>query len=330
MISFYTPYQLIKEWRDNNIAALQFSTDELQHFHDTIIRNTFEITLNEMIKNFQQPPCDFSWFVMGSAGRCEQAVMSDQDHGLIYEDTSKKTSDYFLEFGKRLCSALDYIGYPYCEGNVMSSNPLWCQSKSNWEDLIYNWIDENSWASLRNLLIFFDARVVIGKEQPIQQLKNIIYKSIEKHPYLIRRLFENTMYIEKAVGIFNQFLTEAYGPYPGCINLKRTAFFPYVNAIRLLAIIENIDETSTLSRLKKLSEQGEHNRNLDPYYENFKKLLQYRLHEEKTSNYEDVHYLQVKNLKKAEKHEIKQLLKDGRKLQRYTESVVNRKMKNED
>lgn len=329
MISFYTPYKSLKEWRDNNIATYQFSTDELQYFHDTVMKNTFEITLNHMIQDFGHPPCDFSWFVMGSAGRCEQAVISDQDHGIIYEETSRIASVYFLEFGKRLCSGLDYLGYPYCDGNVMCSNPLWCQSKSEWENQIRNWIEEDRWESLRNLLIFFDARVLIGKGQPIQQLKKVIFTTIEIHPFLIRRLFENTMYVEKTVGLFNQLLTESYGPYTGCINLKRKAFFPYVNAIRLLAIIENIDETSTLFRLEILCEQAEHSRNLSHYYDNFKKLLQLRLQEEKTGNYEDVHYLHVKNLSRAEKIEIKQLLMDGRKLHDYTETVIKRKMKNE-
>lgn len=329
MNSSYTPYESLKKWRDNLVATHQFKADELHHFHELVLKKVYAITLEIMISENGLPPCEFTWFMMGSAGRCEQAVISDQDHGIIYEKTSEQASIYFLDFGKRLCLGLHYLGYPYCDGNVMSSNSLWCQSIIGWEEQINNWLDEASWESVRCLIIFFDGRAIAGEAEPVLKLKRLIHQAVEKHPLLLGRFLENTMYIEKSVGLFNHFLTVGHGPYTDCIDLKKTAFFPYVNAIRILAIKENISETSTILRLESLLQIAPYCQNLEIYYANFVHLLGIRLHHASKMKYEEIHYLQVKRLSKGERHALKQILKDGRKLYHYVGSIVNRVIKNE-
>ncbi|RFB12175.1 hypothetical protein DZB84_19530 [Bacillus sp. HNG] len=329
MDGFLESYQLIKNWHDVNVLTHQISTEQLHLSHEFVLKTVFEITLKEMAKDYGPPPCDFSWFVMGSAGRCEQAVISDQDHGILYEEASESAASYFSVFGKMLVSALDYIGYPQCEGNVMSSNPLWCQSKRNWEIQIKKWIHDNTWESLRYLLIFCDARVVVGDEKKVLSLKNIIHQTIEKQPTVLMRLFENTKHTVKGIGLFNQFLTVSSGPYTGHMDLKTTAIFPYVNAVRLLSIIEKIETTSTLSRIEALCMRDKYTKIIDTHHSNFKKLMHYRLLYGDTTNYEGGHYLNIKMLERAEKLEMKQILRDVEKLQRVTEVMVQGVIKNE-
>ncbi|MCC3358139.1 DUF294 nucleotidyltransferase-like domain-containing protein [Bacillus sp. REN16] len=323
------PYQSIKKWHNDNVLAQQINTDKLHLIHDFVMKNVCEITLKEMMKDYGTPPCEFSWFVMGSAGRCEQAVISDQDHGIIYEEDNESAASYFFIFGKRLVSALDYVGYPLCEGDVMSSNPLWCQSKRDWEIQIKKWIHDDTWKSLRYLLIFYDARVVVGEEKGVQTLKNIIYQTIEKQPSVLVRLLENTKHTVKAIGLFNQFLTVSSGPYTGYIDLKMTALFPYVNAVRLLSIIEKIDSTSTLARMESLCLSDMYVKIMDTHHSNFKKLMYYRLLHDDAKGYESGHYLNIKRLNKLEKLEIKQILKDVGKIQRFSEWMVQGAIKNE-
>ncbi|THE13136.1 hypothetical protein E1I69_08520 [Bacillus timonensis] len=329
MDGFLEPYQSIKNWHDVNVITHQISTEQLQVFHEFVLKTVFEITSEEMMKNYGPPPCEFSWFVMGSAGRCEQAVISDQDHGILYEEESVSAASYFSIFGKSLVSALDYIGYPQCEGNVMSSNPLWCQSKRNWEIQIKKWIKDNTWESLRYLLIFFDARVVVGDEKKVRSLKKIIHQTIDKQPAVLVRLLENTKHTVKGIGLFNQFLTVVSGPYTGQMDLKTTAIFPYVNGIRLLSIIEKIETTSTLARMEALCMCDKYTKIINTHHSNFKKLMQYRLLHGDTTSYEGGHYLNIKRLKRVEKLEMKQILRDVEKLQRVTELMVQGEMNNE-
>ncbi|MEK3885994.1 DUF294 nucleotidyltransferase-like domain-containing protein [Bacillus sp. FSL K6-3431] len=323
MLGLHASYQSLKIWH-NHIISLQSNSDELQLFHEYVMKKVYEIALEEMTRDYGAPPCKYSWFVTGSAGRCEQARLSDQDHGIIYDEINGGTDSYFLTFGEKISSGLYYMGYPLCQGNVMSSNRLWCRSITEWEIQIEKWIKEDKWESLRYLLIFFDARVIVGNEKTVLYLKKLIYQAIQEQSTILGRLLENTKYTVKAIGLFNQFLTIASGPYTGFINLKLTAIIPYVNAVRLLAIHEKIEKTSTLGRIEALSNYPTYKRILGPHYRNFKKLLQQRLKHDNGTNYEDAHYINVKSLNKKEKLEIKQILKEVRRLQKFTEMIIQR------
>ena len=329
MQGFHESYQSIKKWQNAHMSDHQMNADKLHLLHDYVIKNVFEITLKEMNRDFGPPPCEFSWFVMGSAGRCEQALISDQDHGLLYETDNVSAASYFLTFGKMLTTALDDIGYPLCEGNVMSSNPLWCQSEKDWDIQIKNWIHADTWESLRYLLIFFDARVVVGDEERVLSLKRTIFRIIGKQPSVLERLLENTKHRVKATGLFNQFLTITSGTHNGCIDLKNTALLPYVNAIRLLSMVERIESTSTLDRMEALCLLERYKKIMNTHHANFKKIIKYRLSRVDAKSYEDGRYINIKRLNKQEKVEMKQIFKDVEKIQNFIEIVVKGVIKNE-
>ncbi|MCP3738165.1 DUF294 nucleotidyltransferase-like domain-containing protein [Rossellomorea sp. BNER] len=328
MSGLHVPYLSLKNWRASKIED-HSSTDEVNHFHDIVMKKLFEMVLNKVKENFGPPPCHYSWFVMGSAGRFEQAIISDQDHGLIYEAANGEATNYFRVLGEEITKGLHAIGYPYCEGDVMSSNPLWCKSIQEWEVQLTKWIKEESFESVRFLLIFYDARVLVGEDSHVAHLRQQMRDHIEKEPDFLNRLLVNTRHVKKSVGIFRQLLTETHGAHAGCIDLKHSAFFPFVNAVRLLTIKENVGGTSTLSRLEKLSGLPEYNKRLELYKEDYEKLLHYRLqhHKKATEHYEDVHYLDVKELNKIERKEIKQILLNSKRLQDYAEFIIKRTFK---
>ncbi len=318
------PYSQIKKWRDNKWNDHQDSSHALNDFHDELMMKVFDAALERHISEFGPVPCRYTWFVMGSAGRFEQAIISDQDHGLIYEERNEKTNRYFITFGKELANGLNEVGYPYCDGNVMSSNPIWSKSIIEWEEQLSKWLTEESFESIRFLLIFYDARVLIGEEAYCKKLKQIVHDYIKKNPRFLERLLENTQHVKKAVGFFHQFLTEPHGAHAGSIELKQSGFFPYVNNVRLLAMKESLEATSTLARLKALNNMSKYKQNLSWCAKEFEKLLHYRLqyHKKNTENYDDIHYLNIKELSKDEKKEMKHILLNGQKLQEYTQSVI--------
>ncbi|WP_100330645.1 DUF294 nucleotidyltransferase-like domain-containing protein [Bacillus xiapuensis] len=314
----FTSFQALRRWRDEQHQTHQSPADEFDAFHERMMAAALAIALKEMNREYGPPPCRFAWFLTGSAGRRERTADSDQDHGIIYDQATDAAAAYFLAFGDKISRGLDVTGYPYCTGKVMSSNPLWCQSFEGWSLQLDNWIMEESWESIRYLLIFYDARALAGETKQILMLKQQMLGRIRQYPHLLGRLLDNTRYRKKAVGIFGQLLTETAGRHQGCVDLKTAAFFPYVNSIRLLAIKEMITCTSTLSRLKELMQRSSHQQELDHYYKNFRRLLQYRLQKGR--------FLCVKSLSRSEKSEIKHLLTDGKRLSLYTEKAVTRAM----
>lgn len=298
---------------------------ELNKIHDEAMKRSFRFSLEQMEKELGPPPCEFSWFLVGSGGRREQAKISDQDHGMIFRSNHKEAEHYFLLLGKEVSKGLNILGYPYCEGNVMSSNSLWCQSEQKWIEQIQKWLSEETFDSIRYLLIFFDARKIFGTFDPLKKLKQFYFDHLAKQPSFLKRLLNNTMHVKKAIGVFHQFLPETYGPHAGAIDLKQTGLLPYVNSIRLLAIKEQITETSTLSRFEALIHQKGLGDLLSPYYQSFQELLTIHfVNSLKADRYSEVHYLFLKNVSKEEKKMLKQIFLNGKKLMNDTVTMIEK------
>jgi CBS domain-containing protein len=317
-------YELIKQWKDENIFS--FSTSgELNIFHDSIMKKVFINAFQRTIEEHGKPTSSFSWFVTGSAGRFEQGYISDQDHGLVFNSTNQETVLFFYELGKEISFGLHEVGYPYCEGKVMSSNPTWCKSLEDWKKQITHWADDGSLESIRYLQIFFDARNLYGEADLIIQLKGHFFDLLNQNPVLIERFYENIRHYKKSVGVFGQVFVEQNGPFEGSLDIKQSAFIPYVNAIRLLSIKEEITESSTLARINKLSNFPSYDHDLRNYEVNFRNLLEMRLSFFKgLGDYTKSHYLPIGQLSKLEKKNLIKLLKDGEKLHHYVQDQINK------
>lgn len=305
-------FESIKQWKDEQIHRFLHDTIALNHFHDQVMIKVFEVARRKM--DLQSPPCRYAWFITGSGGRLEQGIISDQDHGIVYEISNEQNDDYFKALGEQLADGLHVVGYPYCQGKIMSSNPVWCKSQANWEQQLEHWMQDEGWESIRQLQIFIDARVLVGEQELIDRLKTFFFDYVRSHPSLLNRFMLNVQHIKNGIGLLGQILVERYGVYGGCIDLKYAAFLPYVNAVRLLSIKEGIFETSTLRRMEKLKQLDDYSTMLSDSEENFMNLLKYRLSLSSAENYTDTHYLNVEQLSKHERKELKQILKDGKQL----------------
>jgi CBS domain-containing protein len=314
-------YESIKGWKETHIADYMSDSESLNTFHDEVMKKVFDVA-SARLKS--KPPCSFVWFITGSGGRFEQGLISDQDHGIVYSEDSQEANHYFHELGKEISLGLEVVGFPLCEGKVMSSNPLWCQAVTSWKSQVVSWMEESSWVSIRNLQIFYDARRLIGDSNLLFQIKGVIHDYCHEHPSVLARLLENVKHVKKTIGPLGQIIVEEKGLHAGAIDLKYSAFIPYVNAVRLLAWKEGISETSTINRLKELSKLGKYE-DLSAYQENFLQLLQFRLkHLSRSASYDDSHYLYVKRLTKEDQKIIKKILKDGRKLQQYVQRMIEK------
>jgi CBS domain-containing protein len=319
----HVKYEEIRSYRDQQIPAVINDHFKLNLLHDKVITKVIDLSVSRIQVRNGPPPCPYSFFVMGSAGRFEQSIWSDQDHGIIYEQQSDEIKDYFLDLGREISVGLQIAGYDYCDGAVMASNPLWCKSLSEWQQQLSRWIQDSTWESIRQLLIFIDGRSMYGEEIYIEDLKHLVYQSIHNGP-LLKRVLTNTLYFKKGMGVLGQVLVETHGPHAGLLNIKETALFPYVNAARLLAIKENITATSTLLRLDSIPDRLIKTSTKELYKQQFLKLLNYRLAHCDNTSYESSHYLRVDTLSKMQKNEVKEILKNGLALYRFVKNLVEK------
>ncbi|WP_226038542.1 DUF294 nucleotidyltransferase-like domain-containing protein [Aquibacillus saliphilus] len=315
-------YAEIFRWRKQQIIEVSMNHQQLNELHDEIIEKTVELAMEKVQSELGSPPAPFAFFLMGSAGRFEQSVWSDQDHGIIF-DGSNSCQFYFLTLGTEITNGLAEVGYERCDGLVMSSNPNWCQSIAGWKTQLVDWLNEASWKSLRHFSTFFDSRVLVGEVSFLTELKTEVFQVLRQQPSLYLRLVENVDFIKKGIGVFGQLLPELHGENTGTIQLKQTAFFPYVNALRLLALKDEMFEPSTISRFKELSFDAYPS--IKSYQDNFIELLDFRLYFKKEAkNYQEVHLIHLDSLTKEDKQKLKQLMKKGYKLFSETKTIMEK------
>lgn len=303
----------------------ELTNEMLNDRHDLTLKEAFAVVYEEFTKEHGKAPCDFVWFVTGSAGRKEQGIISDQDHGMIYQEDEPAVQAYFSALGKLVSDALNTIGYPYCEGNVMSSNHIWCKSFAGWKKQLRKWMEMENWESIRYLQIFYDSRGLIGNGELVQGLKGVIHDYRQEHPALLVRFLNNVMRIKKGVGIFGQFFVERSGAHRGSLHMKNTLYLPYVNSIRLLAIKEGIIATSTLERIAELKNRSSYESLMKEYETYFRRILLLRIVSfQDATDYSDVHFLNINKLTKEERADVKHLLRKGIKLYQQVKRLIEK------
>lgn len=318
---FKNHYLKIRQWRDEHIHEVCEDSKALNDFHDKLIKTTVQKAIEKVESELGPAPAHFAFFIMGSGGRSEQSIWSDQDHGIIF-DGKDEFKSYFLYLGNEISDGLHVVGYEYCDGKVMSSNPKWCNSMDGWKKQIGDWLNEASWETLRYFSTFFDSRVLLGEAGFLKKLKELAFHKLKNEPYLYIRLLENISHMKKGIGILGQLLPDSYGKEAGSMNMKAVIFFPYVNSLRLLALKEEITAPSTLTRFQLLPDSY---MNIKKYQSSFERLLYLRLYYKKYSkSYDDVHFLNIDSLTKSEKQELKRIMKNGYKLFAETKDIIRK------
>ncbi len=235
----------------NSGAKARNVTRMITTISDAILNKLIGFAIDEL----GEPPVKFVFMILGSEGRKEQTLKTDQDNAIIYEDvpetSEKQVKRYFLTFGEKVCTWLDLAGYTFCEGGVMAMNPLWCQSLSAWKQNFSDWIYNAEAEDLLQASIFFDFRGAYGETELIDQLRRFLFKSLSGWAGFFRHLTENALFFKPPLGFFRNFIVESEGKHRDAFDIK-SAMQPIVDFARIYALKHQIDETNTQERLYQL------------------------------------------------------------------------------
>jgi CBS domain-containing protein len=260
------------------------------------------------------PPANFTWLALGSLGRNEQLLISDQDHALIYSDVPKadqeKTSQYFLQLAKMVTVKLETLGFEYCTAEMMASNPKWCLSLSAWKEQFRDWITNPDEEKILLCNIFFDFRGIFGNPDLPVQLEKCIVEYIESHEIFLNRLALNAVKNPPPLSFFRQFLLEHSGEHKDQFDIKARAIMPLVDAARVLILSNRITGISnTLERFEKLIALEPQNK--DIYImclESYKILLRFRA-KQGLANHDSGRFVHIKSLNKFERLQLRNCFK---------------------
>ncbi len=285
---------------------------------DTILKKVMAMVMDEL----DAPPVSFAFMILGSEGRGEQTLKTDQDNAIVFDDVSEaempETASFFLEVGKRACTMLDKIGYALCDGDVMAQNPNWCQPLSKWMTYFLQWIHAAEPEDLLQASIFFDFRCGYGDQQLVDALRDHLHGSIGSWSGFLRHMTENALYFKPPLGFFRNFVVESKGEHRDAFDIK-SAMMPIVDFARVYSLKYGVPATNTLDRLAQLREKGEISK--EEYVEMEKAysfLMQLRLlrhvtameHQQKPDN-----FINPKRLSRIEQTMLKEVFKRVEKFQ---------------
>jgi len=201
-------------------------------------------------------PLPYALLSMGSDGRYEQTLITDQDYLLVYADGGAAAVDsYFAAFSAQLVERLAEVGFKKCSGEIMPSNPTWRGSLQQWKRRILAIVsyeyDEYA-KNLMDLIVLSDARYVAG-ERPLAETLIVVIRDFERSYFqVVYGMAKAATQMKVGLSWFGRLWTEKKGPHRGEMNIKLLGWAALVMNVRILAVNHNIVETSTLQRIDQL------------------------------------------------------------------------------
>ncbi len=202
-------------------------------------------------------PTPFAWLSIGSQGRKEQLLLTDQNSILIFQnvgaDQYRSVKDYFIRLARKVAVSLEEIGFPKSPHGYSASNLLWSKSLEEWQKMYSLWM-LNPGKSKEASTIFFDYELVFGDAKLEEQLTDTIFANLKNNNSFFDYLGNDALRKPPAFGFFKKFNVEEEGIHKGKFDIKSRGLLPFIEATRLLTLSQNIrGVNNTYLRLKELA-----------------------------------------------------------------------------
>ena len=230
----------------------------ISEISDKIMARAVFLTIREI---GMEPPVPFSIMVLGSEGRREQTLKTDQDNALIFDDTypmlDVDVEAYFSRFGGAYSDLILSVGFPPCPGNVMVRNPEWRKGLVSWKETVSSWFSKPDPENTLRLGIFFDFRNAFGSSDLVEDLRDHIFRLVDRNDLFVAYMLLDAIRVKPPIGFMKRIVLETRGDHRGEFDIKKGGIFPVTQGIRALALRSKIPDTSTLDRIEALIGSGD-------------------------------------------------------------------------
>ena len=197
------------------------------------------------------PPVEYLWLACGSQGRQEQTGVSDQDNCLILDDAATEADmEYFTRFTQFVCDGLNTCGYFYCPGDMMATNPRWCQPLAVWKRYFRRWIDKPDPEAQMLASVMFDLRPIGGAVRLFENLQEETLSAARKNTIFVGHMIMNSLKHTPPLGLFRGFATVRSGEHKNELDLKMNGVIPVVDLGRIYALQGKLSAVNTRARLE--------------------------------------------------------------------------------
>lgn len=272
----HSPHQLVLDIEKAD------SIDALRHLHERIqklvlhlagtgvaIRDMVKLIANlndqvlirliHLLRSEKYPDlsADFAFVVMGSEGRGEQTLSTDQDNAIIYDDALDAAQVARLEaFSQELIDALISIGVPPCPGGIMAKNPQWRRSLSGWKNELNRWLSTPTPDNVMTGSMFMDLRALYGRADLVDSLREHAFRHMSQDQGFLMRMAQNMTNFHPPLGWFGRIKVEKSGEHRGKVDVKKAGIFAITDGIKALAIKARKLDGSTHDRIEALVADG--------------------------------------------------------------------------
>jgi CBS domain-containing protein len=208
------------------------------------------------------PPVPFVWIVMGSEGRMEQTLRTDQDNAILYEDpapaweATKAAKLYFRSLGNQIIAHLVKCGYPLCKGGYMASKTVWRKPYSVWTGYFDEWMSTADEDVMLNAKIFLDFRCGFGSEELAEKLRDYVMDQVRRNRFFVNHLAKDSLVNKPPLSFFRNFIVERDEEHKNRLDLKMRGLVPVIDFARAMALKYGVRETNTTARLLALQAEG--------------------------------------------------------------------------
>ncbi|MCB0571818.1 MAG: CBS domain-containing protein [Phaeodactylibacter sp.] len=274
--------ELLKKYIYQEVS-ISFISTVMTEVNDEIIKRAVALAESEMDKEgHARPAAGYCWLALGSEGREEQLLRTDQDNALLFANVPaaelEPTRAYYLKLAGKVTEALHQVGFEYCPGDMMASNPKWCLSLDEWKKQFSEWIIEPSPKAVMLCTIFFDYRPVYGDGSLTEELTRHIFDAIAEQSIFLSFLSKDALQNPPPLTFFRNFVVESSGEHKNEFDIKSRAMMPLADAARVLILNARVAKVNnTFRRFEKLAELEPSNKELfEQAADAYEILIRYR------------------------------------------------------
>lgn len=195
----------------------------------------------------------FAFFQMGSSGRGEQFMLTDQDHFLVYEDSGDHV--YFKKLGEEITRLFEKAGYARCQGLMMASESAWRGSVSQWQERVRQWMLNSTNDNLLLAQNFFSYRFVTGDTKVSQSLDAVLEELLGRSKIFLYRLAQVER-VQGKIPELDQPIRLLFKKSRKNMDLKKEVLFPYHHSLQIMALANGVLTGTPVQKIDLLQEKG--------------------------------------------------------------------------
>ncbi len=241
-------YNILETLIKDKIPMLK-TLEIVTQLYDRLVKRAVELSVDKL---GEEVPCHYAFYQMGSAGRGEQFMLTDQDHFLVYEKEEYK--EYFSRLGMEITNMLEKAGYARCLGLMMCSEGKWRGTIEVWQERVRGWMLQATNDHLLLAQNFFSYRFLTGSLELHERFEKGIRELLQRSKIFLYRLSQVER--EHEIPTLDQPIRSLFKLERKQLDMKKEVLFPYHHSLQILTLLHGGRSGTSVDKISFLKEKG--------------------------------------------------------------------------